>query len=79
MAVLFPADDQVWVPKWVGAQTFLTPFRSKYRKMIQGGVIAKASSLLTKKTDFYVFPYLMSYPRVKMVDLIWKPYGLEGF
>ena len=61
------------------AQTFLTPFRSKYRKMIHSDVMAKASSLLTKKTDFHFFPYLMSYSRVKMVDLTYKPYGRVGF
>ena len=77
-SLLFPADDRVWVPTWVNAQTFLTPFRSKYRKMIHSGVIAKASSLLIKKTDFHFFPYLMSYLRVKMVDLTWNPYGPVG-
>ena len=58
--LLFPDDDRVWVPTWASAKTFLTPFQPKYRKMINSGVIANASSLLTKKADFHFFPYIMS-------------------
>ena len=47
--------------------------------MIHSGIIAKASSFLFKKTYFHFFPYVMSYPRVKMVDLTWIPYALVGF
>ena len=73
-----PSRRSVWV-HGLAPKRFFTPFRSKYRKMIHGGVIAKDSSLLIKKTDFHFSPYLLSYPRVKMVNLTCKPYGLVGF
>ena len=48
----FPAGDRVWIPTWVNAQTFLTPFRPEYGEMVHGGIIGKASSFLYKKSDF---------------------------
>ena len=51
--LLFPADNRVLVTTLVTAQTFLTSIRSEYQQMIRSSVIAKASSLLFKKTDFH--------------------------
>ena len=49
------------------------------KKMLNGGVVAKTSSFLFKKTDFNLFSLVMRYPRVRMVDLTWKPFRRVGF
>ena len=48
----FPADNRTWVATWFDNQTFVTNFRSEYRKMVHGGVVEKAGGFLLKKTDF---------------------------
>ena len=46
---LTAADDQVLIPTWVRAQTFLTPFWPEYWKMMHDGVVARLQAFFSRK------------------------------
>ena len=61
------------------AQCIFTHLRPENRKMVEEKVLEKSSSYLIPQTVSTFLHWFMSYPRLKMVYLTCKPYGLVGF